>query len=97
MAATDIAVVGYAQTPSSRRARESEAQLLVPIVTDPPWEVGPVLPSELGVVLFAHADMTRATAETIQTNRTLLRDIFAILPPSGIVPSGIRTSAPVRT
>ena len=34
MAATDIAVVGYAQTPSSRRARESEVQLLVPIVTE---------------------------------------------------------------
>src|SRR5207237_8792714 len=34
MAATDIAVVGCAQTPSSRRARESEVQLLVPIVTE---------------------------------------------------------------
>ena len=34
MAGTDIAVVGYAQTPSSRRARESEVQLLVPIVTE---------------------------------------------------------------
>ncbi len=34
MAATDIAVVGYAQTPSVRRARESEVQLLVPIVTE---------------------------------------------------------------
>jgi acetyl-CoA acetyltransferase len=34
MAATDIAVVGYAQTPSTRRARESEVQLLVPIVTE---------------------------------------------------------------
>ena len=34
MAATDIAVVGYAQTPSRRRARESEVQLLVPIVTE---------------------------------------------------------------
>ncbi len=34
MSATDIAVVGYAQTPSSRRARESEVQLLVPIVTE---------------------------------------------------------------
>ena len=34
MAATDIAVVGYAQTPSVRTARESEVQLLVPIVTE---------------------------------------------------------------
>ena len=34
MAATDIAVVGYAQTPSVRMARESEVQLLVPIVTE---------------------------------------------------------------
>ena len=34
MAVTDIAVVGYAQTRSSRRARESEVQLLVPIVTE---------------------------------------------------------------
>ena len=34
MAATDIAVVGYAQTPSRRRARESEVQLLVPIVSE---------------------------------------------------------------
>ncbi|MDQ1383721.1 MAG: hypothetical protein QOG65_1100, partial [Actinomycetota bacterium] len=34
MAATDIAVVGFAQTPSVRRARESEVQLLVPIVTE---------------------------------------------------------------
>src|SRR5881392_1006988 len=34
MAATDIAVVGYAQTPSSRRARESEVQLLVPTITE---------------------------------------------------------------
>jgi len=34
MAATDIAVVGYAQTQSVRRARESEVQLLVPIVTE---------------------------------------------------------------
>jgi len=34
MAATDIAVVGYAQTPSVRKARESEVQLLVPIVTE---------------------------------------------------------------
>src|SRR3954465_1561564 len=32
-AATDIAVVGFAQTPATRRARESEVQLLVPIVT----------------------------------------------------------------
>ena len=31
--ATDIAVVGWAQTPATRRARESEVQLLVPIVT----------------------------------------------------------------
>jgi hypothetical protein len=42
---------------------------LVPIVTDPPWEVGPLFPPELGVVLFAHADMTRAAAATIQTSR----------------------------
>ena len=34
MAATDIAVVGFAQTPSVRKARESEVQLLVPIVTE---------------------------------------------------------------
>ena len=34
MAATDIAVVGYAQTPSRRRARESEVQLLVPTVSE---------------------------------------------------------------
>ena len=34
MAATDIAIVGYAQTPSVRTARESEVQLLVPIVTE---------------------------------------------------------------
>jgi acetyl-CoA acetyltransferase len=31
--AGDIAVVGFAQTPSTRRARESEVQLLVPIVS----------------------------------------------------------------
>jgi acetyl-CoA acetyltransferase len=31
--ATDIAVVGWAQTPAARRARESEVQLLVPTVT----------------------------------------------------------------
>ena len=34
MAATDVAVVGFAQTPSVRRAPESEVQLLVPIVTE---------------------------------------------------------------
>ncbi len=34
MAATDIAVVGYAQTRSTRQARDSEVQLLVPIVTE---------------------------------------------------------------
>src|SRR6185369_1648586 len=34
MPATDIAVVGYAQTPSVRMARESEVQLLVPIVSE---------------------------------------------------------------
>src|SRR5215831_15104152 len=32
--ATDIAIVGYAQTPSLRRAPESEVQLLVPTVAD---------------------------------------------------------------
>jgi acetyl-CoA acetyltransferase len=31
---TDIAVVGYAQTPSLRRARDSEVQLLVPTVAE---------------------------------------------------------------
>ena len=30
--ATDIAVVGYAQTPSVRRAADSEVQMLVPVV-----------------------------------------------------------------
>jgi acetyl-CoA acetyltransferase len=34
MPATDIAVVGYAQTQSRRQARDSEVQLLVPIVTE---------------------------------------------------------------
>jgi acetyl-CoA acetyltransferase len=34
MPATDIAVVGYAQTQSTRQARDSEVQLLVPIVTE---------------------------------------------------------------
>jgi hypothetical protein len=55
---------------------------LVPIVTDPPWADVPLLGPELGVVLFAHADMTRATAETVQISRTLPLDIFAIVPPS---------------
>ena len=32
--ATDIAVVGYAQTPSVRRAADSEVQLLVPVVAE---------------------------------------------------------------
>ena len=32
--ATDIAIVGYAQTPSRRRADRSEVQLLVPTITD---------------------------------------------------------------
>src|SRR5207253_9763692 len=31
--ATDIAIVGYAQTPSVRRAADSEVQMLVPVVT----------------------------------------------------------------
>ena len=34
MPATDIAVVGYAQTPSLRRAADSEVQLLVPTVAE---------------------------------------------------------------
>lgn len=34
MAATDIAIVGYAQTPSQREADQSEVQLLVPTVTE---------------------------------------------------------------
>src|ERR1700679_3334404 len=33
MPATDIAIVGYAQTPSVSRSRFSEVQLLVPTVT----------------------------------------------------------------
>jgi acetyl-CoA acetyltransferase len=32
--ATDIAIVGWAQSPSVRAARESEAQLLVPVITE---------------------------------------------------------------
>ena len=34
MAATDIAIVGFAQTPSLRDASPCEVQLLVPTVTE---------------------------------------------------------------
>src|SRR5262249_56604875 len=41
MPATDIAVVGYAQTPSVRRAADSEVQLLVPTVAEALRRAGP--------------------------------------------------------
>jgi acetyl-CoA acetyltransferase len=37
---TDIAVVGYAQSPSQRRAADSEVQLLVPVVTQALQQAG---------------------------------------------------------
>jgi hypothetical protein len=80
---------------ASTRAVPTPGTDLVPIVTEPPWAVGPLLPPELGAVPFAHADnTTRVAADTIQTSRTLPLDVFAIIPPCGIGPSGSRTRAP---
>jgi hypothetical protein len=70
---------------ASTRAVPTPGTDLVPIVTEPPWAVGPLLPPELGAVPFAHADnTTRVAADTIQTSRTLPLDVFAIIPPCGI-------------
>jgi hypothetical protein len=64
---------------ASTRAVPTPGTDLVPIVTEPPSAVGPLLPPELRVLLFAHADnTTRVAADTIQTSRALPLDVFAI-------------------